>query len=249
MAQSVAPLLIDADTVRSQIVIERFATPMVDMPVTFLISKNELHQVSADVFLDGGSLLAPLIKDLPFKPSALAEHLNLTKGSVAIPLKATDKPLTLRVIFKNEASPSGEKEIIGNALVRLTPPGVLEALLKNRVIDTSKPLKIVVFGKADGLRQMLTKWQLPFVDIGRNPPGSTAADTLMIGETDDRSHLPVLTPQSSLFVLSTDARQDSDTEIYDADSARSTIIRYTGNIDWEKDPKFHRLLTAHLSPR
>ena len=250
-AQSPAtdPILVDPQTWQSAIVIERFASPAVEISVGLLATPQAPPQVTANVFLDAGSLLAPLAQDLPCPTSVSAKHPYLTNATVTIPLRTTAKPVALRVVFRSGANPVGKPGIIGNALVRITPPGALEALLKKQVEDPSRPLRLLVFGKATGLREMLSGWHLPFTDAGPNPPGSAAVDTLMIGETDDRSHLPVLTPRSSLFALSTDSRQDADSEMVRSESTTSTIVRSSGNLDWRNSPRLHRLLASHLTPR
>jgi hypothetical protein len=243
------PVPVDAEAGRSPIVIERFASTSVEVALGFLHSEQGPLSVTADVFLDGGSLLVPLVKDLPFNPSVPSDPAYLTKGTFTIPFKTSEKPVILRMVFKNGVTSNGKSAVIGNAFVRITPRGALEALLKNRVESSSRPLRLLVFGKSPGLREMLTGWHLSFTDSGTSPPGSAAADTLMIGETDDRSHLPVLTPQSSLFVMSTDPRQDADSEICDYGSTRSTIFRPSGNPDWGNNPRLHRLFATHLAPR
>lgn len=249
LGQASTSLLVDPDVGQSPLVIERFASAEVHVTVGFLVAPGGPEDITADVFLDGGKLLAPLAKDLPVTPVDSPEDPLPAKGTLSIPLKQTERPLNLQVIFKRKAAPAGEENVIGKALVRVIPPGALEAILKKRVQDTERPLRIVVFGKAEGLREMLTRWNLPFSDNGADPPGSTAAHTLMIGETNDRSHLPTLTPHASLFALSTDFRYDADSEIHDSESARSTIVRSYGIKDWANDPRLHRLIATHLSPR
>lgn len=249
LGQASTSLLVDADVSQRPLVIERFASAEVPVTVGFLVAPGGPKDVAADVFLDGGKLVAPIAKDLPVTPVDSPEDPLPAKGTLSIPLKQTEKPLNLRIIFKSKTAPAGEDNVIGKALLRVTPAGALEAILKKRVQDTERPLRIVVFGKAVGLREMLTRWNLPYSDNGADPPGSTAADTLMIGETSDRSHLPTLTPHASLFVLSTDFRHDTDSEIHDSESARSTIVRSNGITDWAENPLLHRLIATHLSPQ
>lgn len=239
-------MLVDSPIGKSVMFVERFSSPEITIPVGFLSAPSSLQNITADVHLDGGDLLAPLARNLPFHPTEPGKIPCLTAGNFVISMADVSKPASMRVIIYKPAKPNTEKRVIGTVSVRTTPPGDLEALLKSRIEDRLHPLKLIVFGKAPGLREMLKDWRVPFNDVGSEPPTSAPPDALVIGETSDLSHLPNLLNGSSVFAQTSDSGLDTESVIRESGTARSTIIRSSEISDWRNDPKLHRLLSSHL---
>lgn len=240
------PMLVDPSIEKSVLFVERFSAPEISIPVGFLSAPGSLQNVTADAHLDGGDLLAPLARNLPFHPAEPGKIPYLITGNFVISMADISKPAFMRMTICTPAEPNTEKRVIGTVIVRTTPPGDLEALLMSRIEDRAHPLKLIVFGKASGLREMLKNWHVPFNDTGSEPPSSAQPDSLVIGETSDLSHLPNLLNGSSIFAQTTDSGLDTESVIRESGTTRSTIIRYTENSDWRNDPKLHRLLSSHL---
>ena len=241
------PLPVAADTGKVALSVECFAGPVLKIPAAFIADPKAPQTWFADAYLDGGKLGAPLAKAIPFTRGPAASSPYLANGwfLVSLPDAAPPKPIVLRLIL-SAGSADSERQAIGSVVVRITPRDFLRQALAARLGDSDRPLGILVFGPAPGPRDLLTAWRIPFQDAGPNPPGTAPAATLLLGETADLTRLPAPTPGASIFVLTSDPRQEADTEIRDLGGALVTLVRPAAT-DWNTDPRLHRLLAAHLS--
>lgn len=243
------PVPVAPDTGKATLSVECFAGPLLQIPAAFIADPQAPHPWFADAYLDGGKLGAPLAKAIPFRRGPAGSSPYLTNGwfLLSLPDATPARPIVLRLVLSD--GPAGsERRALGSIVVRVTPRDLLRQTFTARLGDLDRPLGITVFGPAPGPRDLLTAWRIPFRDAGPNPPGAAPAATLLLGETADLTRLPVPTPGASLFVLSSDPRQEADTEIRDLGGALVTLVRSTA-ADWSADPQLHRLLAAHLSQR
>lgn len=241
------PLPVAADTGKVALSVECFAGPVLQIPVAFIADPQAPQAWFADAYLDGGKLGVPLAKAIPFTRGPAGSSPYLANGwfLVSLPVAVPAKPIVLRLILT--AGPTGaERQAVGSVVVRVTPRDFLRQALAARLGDPERPLGILVFGPAPGPRDLLTAWRIPYQDAGPNPPGTAPAAMLLLGETADLARLPAPTPGASLFVLTSDPRQEADTEIRDLGGALVTLVRPAA-ADWNTDPRLHRLLAAHLA--
>lgn len=243
------PLPVAADTGKAALSVECFAGTVLKIPVAFIADPQTSSQWFADAYLDGGKLGAPLLKAVPFTRGPAGGSPYLANGwfLLSLPDAAPAKPIVLRLILTAGLADT-ERQAFGSVVVRVTPRDFLRQAFAARLGDAGRPLGVTVFGPAPGPRELLTAWRIPFRDAGPNPPGTAPAETLLLGETADLARLPAPTPGASIFVLTSDPRQEADTEIRDLGGALVTLVRAAA-ADWNTDPRLHRLLAAHLSQR
>lgn len=231
-------------------VMERFQTPSVTVPMTFLVKEGETVRPVLDLYLDADTLGVPLQRDVPFEGKIHPTYPSLLEGAFHISLRPGDRPVMYRIMIRTAARENQTSEILGSVRLRMLPRDQLKTAL-TRCTDSAhqgKGPSLVVFGKAEGLRELLKDWHIPFEDLGDDPPAVLEANTITIGTLDDLRKLPRGHPTAALLVLTADSTLDLESKELRTDQARLTILRRHPGDNWRDTPRFHRLLLKQLEP-
>jgi hypothetical protein len=222
-------------------VIERMLGADAMVKAAFLRGEDWAGELSADMYLDGGSIGAPLTKDLQFVPVATPTHPALLEGSFTIPPPDTSKPVA-QIIVINASKNGGNRSRVAAFRLQWASTTAAQAALK------ALP-KLQVFGSVPGLREQLRLWHIPFDDLGAEMPLSIDPQTSALGDAAaDGSQTPALSERSSLLLLRTQPASMTGVLCKDADGRRLTLVTLPHTADWRRSPLLYRILIQHLTP-
>lgn len=221
-------------------VVERILGAEAQVKVSLLQNKGEAAELTADVYLDGGSMAAPLAKGLKFAPLAAA-HPALLEGSFSIPSPDTVKPV-VQIVEIHVSAKGEERSRIAVFRLQWASASAVKATLK------AAP-KLQVFGSVPGLREQLRTWQIPFDDLGRELPLRIDAQASAVGDAIfDGARPPELGEQSSLLLVQVKQASMIEVSCKDGGGRRLTRATLPRAADWRRSPVLYRILVQHLTP-
>ena len=222
-------------------VIERLLGAEAVVKAAFLQDKDWAGELSADVYLDGGSIGAPLAKGLRFVPTAAPTHPALLEGSFTIPPPDTSKPVA-QIIVLHASKNGGNRSRVAAFRLQWAATTAAQAALK------ALP-KLQVFGSVPGLREQLRLWHIPFDDLGAEMPLRIDPQTSAVGDAAaDGSQPPALSERSTLLLLRVQSASMTEVLRKDTDGQRLTLVTLPHAADWRRTPLLYRILTQHLTP-
>ena len=218
-------------------------------PMAFLGSSQEAALVTADVYLDGDALAAPLAHGLHFQLGAPAPSPGLASGCVSFPHPDTSKPV-VQLIRLCRPTSSGQVEVIQTFKLRwISKQEARNALAQMLEPPSGAPRKLVVFGKCPGLREQLRAWHFDPEDLGEEAPLKLGVHVLALGEIDKLEiHPPTLAAESSALVVRMLPGETSRIWRKDKPGSRLTEVTLRHATDWRQSPFLFHVLTEHLTP-
>ncbi|WP_395747139.1 hypothetical protein [Prosthecobacter sp.] len=222
-------------------VVERILGADATVRLSFLQNKELEGELSADVYLDGGSIGAPMAKDLRFAREPAPTHPAVLEGSFTIPAPDTSKPVS-QIVVINFTENGKRRSRVATFHLQWTSLAAVQAALKDLP-------KLHVFGRAAGLREKLRTWRIPFDDLGAEMPLHIDPQAFAVGEVtaDSSTQLPSLGEQSSLLMVQAKPVSMLEVSYQDVGGKRLTLVHLPGAPDWQRDAFLYRILLKHLA--
>jgi hypothetical protein len=230
-------------------VVERFLDEDAVIQAIFLRPSAGSVALTADLYLDGGALAAPMVHGSAFRATANSAHPALIEGKFVLPRPDTEKP-AVQLVRIQTAVEGSVSSLVGAFRLRWVSQKECKIVLERALMKNSleQSARLIVFGALPGLRELLQAWRISFEDAGKEPPLRVEAGSAVIGEDlPGQDTAPVLAPDSSLLLIR--LRPAASVEIWRKDSGatRLTIVTLPHAGDWRKSPCLIRLLTEHLT--
>jgi hypothetical protein len=235
--------------------VERFDGKTVKLAATFLIPVGSAPKIVGRLQLNGGELETALPAEIPFEPLSSQNSPALFQGTFSLPPESLAKPVDLALEISLQPK-DGPRVFICRVQLRLFPADYFKrdivAFFSDARDGTPSPWRVAVFGEADGLRQLLDRWKVPYQDLHGDVPAAIAAGTIAIG-ISAKAPDPLVIPRldsgagpASLLWFRPDLQKPPGVYQKAGPAGLFSAVNLVPPADWGTRPFFQRLLLEHL---